>query len=218
MMKHCEFHLLNLRKTICIMAEDEVTTEAFSVNRETTTPFLIRVFVHKRHHFEDKEFKDPTCLPKLCQIHIHTWMDATLMELSNLLTKAVPDFDASRPSEYEVSFALVYPDRKGTMVVKKCGKLSPNSESKDGEKTLKDLKFEIGDFLDVAITPIVNERNGGYHVGNTNSYRRSSYRGGYASSRGGGYCSSYRGRSRGRGRGRGGYRGRGRGSFRNRRY
>jgi len=50
-----------------------------------------------------------------------------------------------------LDFALVYPDRTGRNVVRKVGRTFGARPSDDDDKTLQDLKFETGDFLDVAI-------------------------------------------------------------------
>lgn len=207
------------------MAKEETTPTKFTVDREKMTPFLIRVFVHRGRHFNDNDYRDPTNLPTPGQIHIHTWMDATLQELKKLLAEVVPMLKHPH-NDFELSFALVYPDRKGRMVVKEVGKVSHQQtmlNNNDSEKTLKDLKFEIGDFLDVSINPIRNHLYRGDHdirgapnesYEGTNSYyeyRRGRGRGGYRGrGRGRGDYNGYRGGYRGRGRGfRGGYRGRG---------
>eukprot|EP00483_Globobulimina_turgida_P000054 UN00054 len=209
------------------MSQDSPSSKTFSVDREKTTPFLIRVFVHRGRHFDDAEYRDPSNLPKSGQIHIHTWMDATLLELKKLLTEVVPEL--KKPNyDASLSFALVYPDRKGTMVVKKCGnviRIDRNNHNKDAQKTLKQLKFEIGDFLDVSIETIksnnfngnnVNDNRYGRSYGmnnNNNSYSRYNNENSYGGNRSVYYRGGYRGgyRGRGRGRSRGGYRGRGRG-------
>lgn len=146
---------------------DQADNKPFSVDREKVTPFLIRVFAHRAPHKRDSEFRDPTNLPKEGQIHIHTWMDATLSELTALLGKVLPQFRNPR-FEAELSFALVYPDRKGRMQVKQSdgkvtyssGRSDKNADDENAMKTLKDLGFQIGDFLDVAITEKGSSRNG----------------------------------------------------------
>eukprot|EP01083_Nonionella_stella_P202389 739397_1 len=146
----------------------------FSVDRQKKTPFLIRVFVHEGYHLDAEAFRDPTNLPSNGQTHIHTWLDATLFELAQLITQITheikkPNYDIS------LSFSLVYPDRKGTMVVKSCGKIENiynNNNNKDGNKTLKQLKFEIGDFLDVNIHKIRNNNSDRNNL-NDNRYNNS---------------------------------------------
>eukprot|EP00483_Globobulimina_turgida_P011848 UN11870 len=175
------------------MSQDSPSTKEFSVDREKTTPFLIRVFVHRGRHFDDEEYRDPSNLPKSGQIHIHTWMDATLLELKKLLTEVVPELQ--KPNyDASLSFALVYPDRKGTMVVKKCGKVTRidrNNHNKEAQKTLKQLKFEIGDFLDVSIETNANKMNDNRYTSRSYGYGMSNNENSYGGNRGVYYGGGY---------------------------
>ena len=194
------------------MAKEDSSTSKFTVDREKMTPFLIRVFVHRGSHLSDSDYRDPSSLPSdKGQIHIHTWMDATLFELKSLLAEVVPMLKHPY-NEFELSFALVYPDRKGRMVVKQVGKVSHEQtmlNNNDYKKTLKDLKFEIGDFLDVSINPIRNNLYRGDHdIRGGNQSRNNDIDDDSFIERG---TDSYYEYSRRGGRGRGGYRGRGRG-------
>jgi len=125
------------------------------IDREKQTPSLIRVFVREGQHLTNEAYADPFKLPS-SQIHVHTWMDATLEELCDLVA-SVRD-EVRKAKRCIISFALVYPDRKGKMVVKPVAQVEyPDhfSQEKDmRRKSLSELKFEIGDFLDVAIRPI----------------------------------------------------------------
>ena len=87
------------------------------VDREKTCPLLMRVFqkVGGHHRLEDfavrgKEPKD--------EIQIYTWMDATLRELSDLIKEVNP---AARAKGSRLSFAFVYPDRRGRNVMRQVG-------------------------------------------------------------------------------------------------
>ena len=204
---------------------EQTPKEPFSVDREKVTPFLIRVFVHRGPHSRDSEYRDPTNLPKEGQIHIHTWMDATLSELTALLAKVLPDFRSPRYVA-ELSFALVYPDRQGRMVVKQSdGKVTHSSsrfdqheDDRNAMKTLKDLGFQIGDFLDVSVV-VKGGRNGSMtrgglrsRSGTQDNYGPRDEEDAYGPRAGGRGRGGYRGGRRGRGwgggrrRGRGGYR------------
>lgn len=83
-------------------------------------------------------------------MHLHgvPRKDATLREISDLI-KGVKKQAQRR--ETRLDFALVYPDRTGRNVVRKVGRTFGARPSDDDDKTLQDLKFETGDFLDVAI-------------------------------------------------------------------
>ena len=198
------------------------------INREKMCPFLIRVFVRNGEHLSDIDFIDPDKLPSK-QMHIHTWLNASLNELKKLLSSVIIELNELKSYHNCIlSFALVYPDKKGKMVVKQSGIVkiinnkqlyldSINNENKnndrdrdrnrdrdrdrdrdsnrnrdrnrererminnddsdddifkdDGHKTLKSLKFEIGDFLDVSYKiqkPIKKQ----YYNNNNNNYNR----------------------------------------------
>ncbi|XWS45984.1 hypothetical protein CRYUN_Cryun14cG0026100 [Craigia yunnanensis] len=117
-------------------------------DHEKTSPLLLRVFTKiGGHHSKDfavrgKEPKDG--------VQIYTWKDATLRELTDLVKEVAP---AARRRDARLSFAFVYPDKNGRFVVREVGKAFSygNGRRLDDSKTLGELSFEIGDYLDVAI-------------------------------------------------------------------
>jgi histone deacetylase complex subunit SAP18 len=56
-------------------------------------------------------------------------------------------------SNVRLSFAFVYPDRRGVSVMKQVGEVfsDPRRNLPDDDKSLQQLQFQTGDFLDVAI-------------------------------------------------------------------
>lgn len=96
--------------------------------------------------------------PNEDSIIIYTWPDASLRELAELIQ--LVNADARRP-QTDLSFGFVYPDRTGTNVIKHVQTIPAFRSSKtttaqrgraqDDEKTLKQLRFETGDFLSVAL-------------------------------------------------------------------
>ena len=74
--------------------------------------------------------------------------DATIRELVELVKQAVP---AARVKDVVLNFALIHPDQDGRTVVREIASAVSNKNGKDDNKTLDELHFEIGDFLDVAI-------------------------------------------------------------------
>ncbi|GBG69571.1 hypothetical protein CBR_g4404 [Chara braunii] len=118
-----------------------------TVDREKTCPLLLRVFTkHGGHHSVDdfevrgKEPKD--------EVQIYTWRDATLRELTDLVKEVSP---TARKRDAILSFAFVYPDRRGRNVMRPVGKTASFARRPDENKTLAELSFQTGDFLDVAI-------------------------------------------------------------------
>ncbi|TMW85102.1 histone deacetylase complex subunit SAP18 [Solanum lycopersicum] len=120
------------------------------VDREKTCPLLLRVFTKVGGHHNVNEFAVRGKEPK-DEVQIYTWMDATLRELTDLVKEVAPE---ARRRDAILSFAFVYPDKRGRFVVREVGTTFsyPNMRRPDnGSKTLSELKFQIGDYLDVAI-------------------------------------------------------------------
>ncbi|CAI5459530.1 unnamed protein product [Closterium sp. Yama58-4] len=84
------------------------------------------------------------------EVQMYTWKDATLRELTDLLKEVVPE---ARRRDARLSFAFVYPNRQGRNVMKQAGITNsmPRRPTPDDNRTLHELGFQTGDFLDVAI-------------------------------------------------------------------
>ncbi|XP_071932552.1 histone deacetylase complex subunit SAP18 isoform X2 [Coffea arabica] len=85
------------------------------------------------------------------EVQIYTWMDATLRELTDLVKEVAPE---ARRRDATLSFAFVFPNSRGRFVVREVGRTYsyPNARrADDGSRALGELKFQIGDYLDVAI-------------------------------------------------------------------
>ncbi|TYH99859.1 hypothetical protein ES332_A11G095200v1 [Gossypium tomentosum] len=119
------------------------------VDREKTCPLLLRVFTKIGGHHSKEDFAVRGKEPK-DEVQIYTWKDATLRELTDLVKEVAP---AARRRDARLSFAFVYPDKNGRFVVREVGKTFSygNVRRLDDSKTLGELSFEIGDYLDVAI-------------------------------------------------------------------
>jgi histone deacetylase complex subunit SAP18 len=57
----------------------------------------------------------------------------------------------ARRKTARLSFAFVYPDKQGHNVMKQVGMVSGIRKLDDENKTLGSLRFQTGDFLDIAI-------------------------------------------------------------------
>lgn len=85
------------------------------------------------------------------ELQIYTWMDATLKELTSLVKEVYPE---ARKKGTHFSFAIVYPDPKRPGYrVKEIGTTVSGRKGPDDSMTLQSQKFQIGDYLDIAITP-----------------------------------------------------------------
>ncbi|XP_059455806.1 histone deacetylase complex subunit SAP18 [Corylus avellana] len=118
------------------------------VDREKTCPLLLRVFTRIGGHHSDGDFAVRGKEPK-DEVQIYTWKDATLRELTVLVKEVAP---AARRKNAKLSFAFVYPDKNGRFTVKEVGMTYSYGNGRlDDGKTLAELCFQIGDYLDVGI-------------------------------------------------------------------
>uniref|UniRef100_A0A7S3F0A2 Histone deacetylase complex subunit SAP18 n=1 Tax=Haptolina ericina TaxID=156174 RepID=A0A7S3F0A2_9EUKA len=118
-------------------------------------PALIRVFMRAESHHSAEDYagrgKGLTD-----EIHIHSWADATLSEVAELIQEheaATILIGAAAPTkDVRLDFAVVYPDKRGKLVLKECGIVKTRRRSADDDKTLNSVGFQAGDYLDVAVT------------------------------------------------------------------
>lgn len=54
--------------------------------------------------------------------------------------------DAARRRDSKLSFAFVYPDRRGRNVMKEVGLVNSSRKGDDDTKTLNQLQFETGEY------------------------------------------------------------------------
>ncbi|GMY30168.1 histone deacetylase complex subunit SAP18-like [Fagus crenata] len=119
------------------------------VDREKTCPLLLRVFTKIGSHHGDEDFAVRGKEPK-DEVQIYTWKDATLRELTDLVKEVAPE---ARRRNAKLSFAFVYPDQRGRFILRTVGMTHSygNGRRLDDSKSLGELSFQIGDYLDVAI-------------------------------------------------------------------
>jgi len=102
--------------------------------------------VGSHHRIEDYQVRGKE--PVSDEVQIYTWRDASLRELTELIKEVN---EAARRRESRLSFSFVYPDKRGRNVMRDVGTVYGLRKGDDDNKTLDQLHFEIGDFLDVAI-------------------------------------------------------------------
>ncbi|GLT78303.1 hypothetical protein SLA2020_498430 [Shorea laevis] len=119
------------------------------IDREKTCPLLLRVFTKIGSHHGEEEFAVRGKEPK-DEVQIYTWKDATLRELTDLVKEVAPE---ARRRNAKLSFAFVYPDKRGRFVMRQVGMTHSygNGRRLEDNKALAELGFQIGDYLDVAI-------------------------------------------------------------------
>jgi len=129
------------------LVEDR-TEEKKPIDREKTCPLLLRVFCANGRHNPMNDYNRGNVPTN--ELQIYTWMDCTLRELTQLIKEVNPDA-RRRGTIYE--FSVVYPDpRSNTYRLRDIGSTQSGIRGVDDNKTLHQCKFEIGDYIDVAIS------------------------------------------------------------------
>jgi len=119
------------------------------VDREKTCPLLLRVFLANVRHHPLSDYSRGQ-VPQN-ELQVYTWMDASLRELTGLIKEVNRE---ARKKGTVFQFALVFPDRNNSMYrFRDIGTTVSGQKSPDDSKTLRDFRFTIGDYLDIAITP-----------------------------------------------------------------
>eukprot|EP01098_Paradermamoeba_levis_P010143 TRINITY_DN4246_c0_g1_i1.p1 TRINITY_DN4246_c0_g1~~TRINITY_DN4246_c0_g1_i1.p1 ORF type:complete len:217 (+),score=71.99 TRINITY_DN4246_c0_g1_i1:102-752(+) len=124
-----------------------IEKKPFVVDREKTCPLLLRIFFKRGGHQRSEDFSFISKEPE-DESQIYTWRDATLREITELIKEVKPEV---RKRDVRLLFALVFPDKRGKAVIKEVGQVISTKKGEDDQKSLHDLHFEVGDYLDVAI-------------------------------------------------------------------
>lgn len=136
------------------------------VDRKKTCPFMVKMYCRINGHHRLEDFAPPR-FPVEDEMIIYTWKDATLKELSTLVREVLGDSELpgglkGNDPALKFSFNLLYPDvrRSGAhFLTKSMGWTFEGGEPEarahqledSSEKTLESLRFQPGDFIDVAI-------------------------------------------------------------------
>jgi histone deacetylase complex subunit SAP18 len=84
------------------------------------------------------------------ELQIYTWLDATLREITNLITEVNPE--AKRKGTY-FNFCVSFPNPNGPGCrMREIGSTIAGKRGPDDKATLLSKRFVVGDYLDVAIT------------------------------------------------------------------
>ena len=126
------------------------------VNPPAACPFLVRAVVSDGGSHHEASAYGPSRMPAGA-IALHALPSTTLREALSSVQMLVP---AARPSAScaRFSVALVYPNARGTFVVKQLARLllaaPPAGGGGDGEaaRTLSELGVQAGDILDIALS------------------------------------------------------------------
>jgi len=135
------------------MIVEEKPAPSHAIDREKTCPLLLRVFCSTagRHHSMSEYSQGNTPANEL---QIYTWMDASLKELTSLIRDVNPDTRRKGETGTYFDFGIVYQDnRSGVHRIREIGVTCSGQRGADDSKTLKQVKFMIGEYLDINITP-----------------------------------------------------------------
>jgi len=125
------------------------------INREKICPFLIRLF-YKENEINLLEEMNSGRFPTIRELHIYTWMDASLRELTMLIRDSV---DFAKRKDAILNFSFIFPDSKGKYQRKEIGNIHMYKKGQDDNKTLQQLRFTIGDYIDICIKTSNNNQN-----------------------------------------------------------
>jgi len=131
-----------------VIVEDVGKESEKSIDREKTCPLLLRVFCSTGRHNSLQEYSNGNVPAN--ELQVYTWMDATLKEISGLVKEVNPD---ARRHGTVFDFSLVYPDKFRSYRARSVGTTVSGQKTPDDNKTMSQLRFTIGDYLDIAITP-----------------------------------------------------------------
>lgn len=94
------------------------------------------------------EYTNRRIPPKTSELQIYTWLDATLSELMGLV-REMPEF---RTKGTQFNFSIVFPEPTSpTYRMRPIGVTIGGKRGPDDELTLAQCRYQIGDFIDVAI-------------------------------------------------------------------
>lgn len=114
-----------------------------------TCPLLLRVFCSTGRHHSPTEFQHGNVPPN--ELQIYTWPDATLREITGLVREVNPE--TRRKGTY-FDFALDSPDPFSVSYrMREIGITCSGQRGGDDMLSLSQAKFQIGDYMDINITP-----------------------------------------------------------------
>nr|CAD7193798.1 unnamed protein product [Timema douglasi] len=114
-----------------------------------TCPLLLRVFCNTGRHHNIMDYNRGNVPAN--ELQIYTWMDATLREITSLVKEVNPD---SRRKGTYFDFSLVSPDvRSPSYRMREIGTTCSGQKGADDGKTLAQVRFVIGDYMDICIMP-----------------------------------------------------------------
>ncbi|KAL5969604.1 Histone deacetylase complex subunit SAP18 [Taenia solium] len=188
-----ERDLTTKRQRSSVVVVPTATSPKPSIDRRAVCPILVRVFYSTDgRHTPLSCFSSGKFPPS--ELHINTWLDVNLKDLSHEVLYAVKSLPggtvANRRHALRLGrntrfhFASIYPDpiQRGSYRKRDLGsyiihpRVINDEEEKDvtgdGDVTLESKHFQIGDYLDVAISTFDETRGSLAEEGNRANYHR----------------------------------------------
>lgn len=129
---------------------DEVPEHMFRNNEKAMKPekcpILVRVFVKANAHNGVALYSSGSTPPD--EVRLYLGPSSTLRDVADLIAEAKPEL---RRPRVQLSMAVVYPDKLGRQTMKVVGKLHISRPTTGDGRTLASLRFEAGDFIDIAV-------------------------------------------------------------------
>ena len=119
------------------------------IDRSKACPFLLKVYPKYKgeHSLKQFEINDKELLAD--EIHLYTWSDASLRELTDLLKEFVPE---AKQKDSILEYYVVYPNPHGKGYLKKpAGTVFAIGKGKDDLLTIHEIGMRIGDRMDINI-------------------------------------------------------------------
>ena len=118
------------------------------IDRTKTCPFLIQVFYKVGDYHSLDVFTSPSNLPTADEVVVYAWPDTTLREIADILRDAVEE---AKPKNAKQGLRMVYTDKHGNPASLELGIISSTTRGYMDSLTLSSIKFQTGDYLDIAI-------------------------------------------------------------------
>lgn len=122
------------------------------------------------------EYTNRRIPPKPSELQIYTWLDASLSELMGLI-REIPDY---RAKGTQFGFSIVFPEPSTSSYrMRPIGVTIGGKKGPDDDLTLSQCRYQIGDFIDVAILPSGADRsrlNNHVNKNKNNNNNRQRYR------------------------------------------
>ena len=164
--------------TSTVISQVAITQEK-PIDREKVCPLLLRIFVSTGRHNPMHEYGRGGTPAN--ELQVYTWMDCSLRELTSLIKEVNPD---ARRRGTLFHFAVVSPDRNSPRYASRdLGGTTNGIRGMDDNKTLSLAKFEVGDYIDCAITLPRGERRFGERYDDRNGFGGGQQRRGFSPSR-----------------------------------